>query len=258
MSENEEKILDELRRLDPSDSMVNAIAVIRRAIEEVEVSGGAGDAILDMIDVKDAETMEYYLRPLDDNSIYNRLIALNEGKGREERVDRYRRALDIRQARRWVLLADSQAVVGNNSKASRFYKRALFFGPTEDVIDEVISAAARSERRVEKARKEIERSLTRLRSDPGSRKFALESAKYLLDLDRPDEADAVIKGHIMGSEEDFDLLFMKGCILFSKGEHGEASAIFGKLTEMNPDSLNARRCLNWSVQMLEMSDPCVD
>ncbi|MDG6225636.1 MAG: hypothetical protein QCI82_09000 [Candidatus Thermoplasmatota archaeon] len=258
MSSAKEKILDELQELDPSDSMSAAMDLITRALDAIEPPSKVDEAILEMIYSKEKEAMDYYLRPLDDDSIYNRLIALNEGVGNKDRVERYKRALDVRQARRWALLADSQAVVGNNSKASRFYKRSLFFGPTEDVIDEVRSAAARSEKRIEKARKEIDRSMGRLRSDPGSRRIALECIKYLMDLDRQDEANEILEEYLKDSEEDFDLLFMKGCILFSRGEHEGSSVIFERLTRMNPDSLKARRCHNWSVQMMDMGEAAQD
>jgi tetratricopeptide (TPR) repeat protein len=173
----------------------------------------------------------------------------------EPSVARYRRALDIRQARKWTVLGDSQAVVGNHMKAQRYLKRALFFGPMEEVEGEVRSALERSEKRVQKAQREIERTLEKLGANPKSEKLLKDAAGYLIDLDRLDEAAKLNKRLLNLSESETAYLYQKGCILFSNGDYKKALKLFQDLSEKNPDSLNVKRCLNWTLQMMDGPGP---
>ncbi len=243
-----------LRELDTSDSMSVTLEAIVSALDVIEHTKdrSARSGSLDLIAQKEKEAYEYYLRPLDDDTVYNRLIALHQASNDHEGVARYRRALDIRQARKWTVLGDSQAVVGNNTKAVLYLKRALFFGPMDDVVHEVQSALERAEKRVEKAEREIERALGKLASKPDSEKLLLEVGNYLMDLDRLDEAWDLNKKliKVTGGEAN-PPMYQKGCILFSKGDYKKALTIFESLREKNPDSLNIKRCLNWTLQMLD-------
>jgi len=242
---------DELEALDPSDSMADTLAAVRALLDLVD-KDGAGEIrnkALSLISRKEGEAMEYYLRPLDDDSLYNRLIAHCGACGDESGIAQYRRALDIRQARKWTVLGDAQAVIGNNTKAAVFLKRAMFFGPMEEVLGEVQGALDRAEKRVEKAKREIEKVLSRAKSDP-SPKTLKEATHHLLDLDRVDEADEM-NGLWLSIEPDgTDPLFQKGCILFAKGDHEGALEIFEGLRDRLPDSLNVKRCYNWTLHML--------
>jgi tetratricopeptide (TPR) repeat protein len=247
--------LKDLQELDPSDSMSVTLAAIVSALDHIEGSKDANlrSKMLKLIGEKEKEAFEYYLRPLDDDAVYNRLVALHQAQGNVKAVERCRRALDIRQARKWTVLGDSQAVVGNNTKAVHYLKRAMFFGPMEDVAGEVQSALERSEKRVEKANREVDRTLEKLKEKHDSEKLLLEAGKYLLDLDRIDEALKMNKKLISVSSDEIEPLYQKGCILFSRGDYKKALSIFEGLRERKPDSLNIKRCLNWTLQMMEGS-----
>jgi len=251
-----EDAVSKLSDIDPSDSMAAVLAAVREVLDLIE--GGARavpvEEVLDLISRKEAEAQEYYLRPLDDDSVYDRLVSLHSERGDEDLVRRYRRALDLRQARKWTILGDSQAMAGNHTKAVHFLRRALFFGPAEDVLHEVRSALERSEKRVQKAQKELPRILERLKADPGSEKLLREAGNYLLDLDRLDESQEHNRKLLEVSDDDFEALYQKGCLLFSRGDFHAYLEIFTGLRERKPDSLNVKRCYNWSLQMLDMTE----
>jgi tetratricopeptide (TPR) repeat protein len=240
-----------LEALDPSDSMADTLTAVLGVLDLAERANDASfrEKALALIRLKEKEAMDYYLRPLDDDSVYNRLISLNTAAGDDAAVGAYRRALDIRQARRWSILGDAQAVAGNHTKAAKYLKRALFFGPMEDVAHEVRSALERSEKRVQKARKEFEKALSKVKVDEPSSKALKEVGQYLLDLDRTEEAMEFVERWSKDRPEDTDLLYHKGCILLSSGSYDDALGIFQDLKKRLPDSLNVKRCYNWTVQM---------
>jgi tetratricopeptide (TPR) repeat protein len=245
--------LEDLRKLDPSDSMSDTLAHIVAALDIVESrkSDPHRAEALALIAEKEKEAFEYFLRPLDDDTVYNRLIALHLAMDDGSSVARYRRAIDIRQARKWTVMGDAQAVVGNNSKAVHYLKRAMFFGPMEDVEGEVRSALERSEKRVQKAQKEIEKALEKVSAKPDSEKALLEAGNHLMDLDRLDEAAKTNKKLLAILGTDSKARYQQGCILFSKGEYKKALKVFEELHGENPDSLNVKRCMNWTLQMIE-------
>ncbi|MGA1821471.1 MAG: tetratricopeptide repeat protein [Thermoplasmatota archaeon] len=248
-----EKEFQKLKGLDPSDSMsaaMDAIADLLGAVEkDMDNSKAAG--ALELIRKKDRETRDYYMRPLDDDSIYHRLIQVHSVRGEVDLVDSYRRCLDLRQARKWTILGDSIGIMGNNMRAVSLLKRALFFGPMDDVVDEVRSALEKAEKRVAKASQNLEKSRTKVEADPDDVKALKQLASYLLDLDMMDEAVKINNKALKMDKMDFDNQYMKGCILFSKGKFKESKNLFEKLKEANPKSMNAKRAYNWSVEMLE-------
>ena len=249
-----EDAVSKLAELDPSDSMASVLAAVSEVLDIIEGGslGRDADQALGIIFGKEAEAMEYYMRPLDDDKVYDRLIDLHSQRGEGDKVAHYKR--DLRQARKWTILGDSQAVAGNHARAVQFLKRALFFGPMEDVVHEVQSALERSEKRMIKAQKELPKVLAKLDSDPRSEKLLREAAGYMLDLDRLDESEDYNGRLLKISSDDFDALYQKGCLLFSRGDYAGSLSLFETLKERKPDSLNVKRCYNWSLQMLDMPE----
>lgn len=244
---------EKLKGLDPSDSMsvaMEAIASLLTVVEKDMENARVADA-LDLIRKKDVETRDYYMRPLDDDSIYHRLVQLHSSRGETTHVDSYRRCLDLRQARKWTILGDSIGIMGNNRRAVSLLKRALFFGPMDDVVDEVRSAMEKAEKRVAKASDALEKSRDKVAGNPDDIKAMKQLTGYLLDLDMIDEAVKVNNKALKVDKEDFDSQYLKGCTLFSKGKFDQSKKLFEKLKESNPKSMNAKRAYNWSVEMLE-------
>ena len=206
--------------------------------------------ILELIASKEEETRRYYLRPFDSSEIYNMLIEIHGKRGEPEMVDRYRRCLDLRQARKWTILGDSYALMGLTSRAVEYLERALFFGPSEDLIEEVENTLKKAEKRAGKAGDEVDRLLSRLEKDPDNTKLIVKASVALIDLDRLEDALKLLNRGLRKNKDDPDMLYRKGCALFGMGEFSKALRIFKKLTEANPKSNNYKRAYNLSTEML--------
>jgi tetratricopeptide (TPR) repeat protein len=159
--------------------------------------------------------------------------------------------LDLRQARKWTIIGDSYALMGINARAVKFLKRALFFGPSEDLVDEVQRTYEKALKRVEKARDEVDVVLVKLEKDPGNIKNVVKSVSLLIDLDRLDEAKRVCEEALSRFPDDFDLVYRKGCIEFALDDFTEAEKTFMKALGMNSNSTNAKRAVNFTEEMLK-------
>ncbi len=244
--------MDRLEPMDPSDSMDGIMKAVEGLISIVEkdpTSDASGEA-LSLIHDKENNSRNYYMRPFDSDTIYNSLIKVHLTRKEEGRADEYRRCLDLRQARKWTILGDSYALMGANSRAVKFLKRALFFGPTEDLVEEVEKAHKKALKRVEKAGKEIDTSLAKLKSDPGDLKVAVKTLSLLIDLDRIDEARKISKEVARTWPDDFDIMYRSGSVEFGMGDFVKAKKIFTKALKMNPNSTNAKRAFNLTEEML--------
>lgn len=244
--------LEELRELDPQDSMEKTMEVMGKVLKKIRSS--KNDEMvkegLDLIYKKELESSGFYMRPVDDDGFYNQLVEFHFDRNEEKRADHYRRMLDQRQARKWTIRGDCSAVFGNHKRAVVLLKRALFFGPHKDVVHEVKAALERSQKRVDKATSNLEKALHKVEIDPKNMKALAQSTVHLLDLDRVEEAWDLNKKCLRLEPDDFDAQYRKGCILFTKGELKKAKKMFTDLIKVNPKSMNARRAYNWIVEMM--------
>ncbi|MGA1872838.1 MAG: tetratricopeptide repeat protein [Thermoplasmatota archaeon] len=248
-----EKALEELGSLDPSDSMegiMTAVAEVLKELEKDPESGLTSEA-LSIISKQENRTRDYYMRPFDSDEIYNSLVQLHLARGETEMADLYRRCLDLRQARKWTIIGDSYALMGLNSRAVKFLKRALFFGPAEDLVDEVQKAHDKAFKRMQKAETDVKATIAKLDKDPTHQKNLAKALTYLIDLDRLDDAEKMIKGLPKDLREDADILYRKGCILFGNDDFKKARTVFQKVLEMTPNSTNAKRAFNLSEEMIK-------
>jgi tetratricopeptide (TPR) repeat protein len=182
--------------------------------------------------------------------LYNTLIELHSERGNDGMVKLYNRCLDLRQARKWTILGDCYSLMGVNKRAVTYLKRALFFGPSEDLVDEVKGTLDRAEKRVTKADSEVEATLKRAQDKEFEAKTASKALGHLLDLERLDEMESVLKKFLKDAKDDQDLLYKKGCLLFAKGDFKQALRLFNTLLEKNPKSNNIKRAVNLSEEML--------
>jgi len=250
---NMDQELQDLGSRDPSDSMegiMGSVEGVLRLIEKDPESGLTSEALA-LISKQEERAREYYMRPFDSDEIYNSLVQIHLGRGETEMADRYRRCLDLRQARKWTIIGDSYALVGLNSRAVKLLKRALFFGPTEDLVDEVQKAHDKALKRVLKAEAEIGTLLTKLEKDPTNPKTLGKALSHLIDLDRLDDADRIIGGLPSSLSDDPDVLYRKGCILFGSDDFETARGVFSKVLEANPNSTNAKRAFNLAEEMIK-------
>ncbi len=244
---------EELQKLDPSDSMKRATESIDLLLEKIE-EGGDNEVInrgLDLIAEKEGEAVSYYMRPLDSDEIYNRLISLHEARDDIEASGHYKSMIDQRRARKWTRYGDLHSVLGDHSLAVKYFERALFYGPRDDVVDEVKKAHSKAEKRIDKAVSGLPGILKKLEVRPTDRKLIGDAAKYLIDLNRIDEA-IEMNGRILElAPGDFESLHRKGCLQFLAGERKEALLMFSALKEENPNSTKVRSAFNWTREILE-------
>lgn len=248
-----EKAIETLGSLDPSDSMEELIRSVGEVLQLIDGDPGGTHTTeaLILISKKEERTREYYMRPLDSDEIYNTLIGLHTARGETEMVDRYRRCLDLRQARKWTIIGDSYALLGLSARAVKFLKRALFFGPSEDLVDEVQRAHDKAIRRMEKAGSEIDALLAKLAKDPSNPKFLQKAVSHLIDLDRLEDANDLLTDTNMEIGNDPDLFYKQGCILFGMDDFENARNVFSGVLEQTPNSTNAKRAYNLAEEMIK-------
>ncbi|MGA1847891.1 MAG: tetratricopeptide repeat protein [Thermoplasmatota archaeon] len=245
--------MESLESMDPSDSMEGIMSKISALIEIVREDplGDGSNKALSLIFNKEKKTREYYMRPFDSDSIYNSLIEIHALREESEMAELYRRCLDLRQARKWTIIGDSYALMGINARAVKFLKRALFFGPSEDLVDEVQRTYDKALKRVEKADDEVDVVLVKIQKDPGNLKNVVKAVSLLIDLDRLDEANKICTEALSSFPDEFDLVYRKGCIEFALDDFTGAESTFQKALEMNPNSTNAKRAVNFTEEMLK-------
>lgn len=243
--------LKRLETMDPSDDMGMFLENVERIISGIEEAPGSDEAEvgLSLIRKKEKASRDYFMRPLDSDDVYNRLIRIHLGRGEENIANDYRRCLDLKQARKWTILGDSYALMGLNKKASEYLKRALYFGPAEDLVDEVRRTFEKAQKRVDKAEDSVSATVSKAQGDPGNLKNMVKAVSYLLDLDRLDEALELAERGIERHGDEFDLLYRKGVAFFGKGDLDAALEVFKRSHEMRPNSTNAKRAVNLSVEM---------
>ncbi len=250
-----ESCLDRLKAMDPSDNMDATIEAITKVMEYARSHKGTDSfkKAVSVIAEKEGRARDYYLRPLDSDPLYHALIELHTENGDIEMVKRYNRCLDHRQARKWTILGDCYALMGVNKRAITYLRRALFFGPSEDLIDEVRKTLDKAEKRVIKAESEIASLMKRGEEKGYDPKTSSRILTVLLDLDMLEEMDPVLKKALKNAKDDQDLLYKKGCFLFAKGEYKNALKLFNALLEENPKSNNLKRAVNISEEMINGS-----
>ena len=250
---------EELLQLDPSDSMKRTIERIYLLLEQIEEEGdgGATNRSLELIAEKEKEAVSYYMRPLDSDEIYNRLISLHEARDEMETADHYKSMIDQRRARKWTLNGDLHSVLGDNTLAVKYFERALFYGPRDDVVDEVKKALSKAAKRVDKAVSGLSIVLKKLEARPSDGKLIGDAVKYLIDLNRIDEAIDMNGKILKLIPDDFESLHRKGCLQFLAGEREKALQTFSALKEENPNSTKAKSAFNWTSELLN-GDVSVD
>lgn len=248
-----EKAIEKLGSMDPSDSMDGIMEAVKNVLKIIEKDpdGDKVSSSLDLIFDQEEKARDYYMRPFDSDAIYNSLVQIHLDRGEERKAEHYRRCLDLRQARKWTIIGDSYALLGLNARAVKFLKRALFFGPSEDLVEEVQKAHDKAMKRVEKAHAEIETMMAKLEKDPDHPKNRSKTIALLVDLDRLDEANKLVRKGIKSDPDDFDLIYKQGCILFGMEDFKKAKKIFTKAMEINEKSTNAKRAFNLTEEMLK-------
>ncbi len=236
--------LEKLSTMDPSDSMEDTLKTIMKVLEGLPSEKEGKRKALDIISEKEKAVRDYYLRPLDSDEVYVTLAGIHDELGNKEMAGLYRRCIDMREARKCTIMGDSYSLMGINSRAVEYLQKALELGPAEDLVDEIERTLLKAEKRVSKARDEVDILLMKLKKDPTHNKNLLKAVCHLIDLDRFDQALEMADSGLKVYNDDPDLLFRKGCAYFGKNDRDSAMEIFGPLLITNPSSNNYKRAVN--------------
>jgi tetratricopeptide (TPR) repeat protein len=240
-----EDALKKLSELDPSDSMETALNTVIIVLDNLPADKDRKMEALEIIARKEEAVRRYYLRPFDSDHVYERLSSVHEELGNREKAGLYSRCIEMREARKSTILGDSYSLMGINSKAVAHLRRALDLGPSEDLVEDIEKTLLKAEKRVSKAKSEIDLLLMKLKRDPTHSKNLLKAVCHLIDLGRYEEAIDMADSGLADYNADPDLLFRKGCAYFGMGKRERAMEIFLPLLESNPNSNNYKRAVNF-------------
>ncbi len=244
-----------LAELDVQQSLKQTIEVLSRAAAEVDAdlkaSGGtpglAGRATLELVGKKIEEAESYFARALDSKPLYDLLADIHGRLGDAAGAERY-----ARQGRRFLsdeieFRGRKQAFYGNNTRALQLFEEALQLTPDHDFAT---SGAEGSRKRIDKARKELEKlqAAARTKNTP---KEHLALGAALADLGRMDEALAAFEAAIAIDGNNPDAWARKGTVLHAKGEVAAALEMYRKAVLIKPTSMLGRRGVNYASFDLE-------
>jgi tetratricopeptide (TPR) repeat protein len=241
--------IDQLNNLDVQDSMARTCEVILAALEEVECAGAdKAMHILDLIEKKIEEAEEYFWRPLDDPSIYERISKVFEGIGQNERCERYLCKMKEHEANIWEFRGRVQNFFGNNRLAVRYYEKALECDADNELA---ITGLEKAKKRLAKADDEIAKAKRAIDRKPGVMNNHVKLGMAL--ADKGDVAGAIREfENVLTKEPDnIDALCKKAHMLESQGKYEESIPLLKKAQEIKPNSLAAKRGLGYADYFLE-------
>jgi len=248
-------IMQELADLDPSMSMSRTVEVLTKALDAIPYEGGQSlqlssdqEQLLDLISDKIAEAEGYFDRPVDEPAIYQRLVAIGAASGRDDLVERFSKRTAQIEAAELEFQARLQAFFGATSKAVILFEQAVALTPE---FTEAVDGLGRAERRVEKSRKKLDSLKGKTQATSSSAKAWMDYGAALADLDQLEPGLDCYSKAIELAPTDPAALCKKGGILASMGRVGEGKECFEAAQAIEPNSLNAKRGLNYTSYIIE-------
>jgi tetratricopeptide (TPR) repeat protein len=245
----------ELADLDPSMSMSRTVEVLTSALETIPLEegkslqlGGDQERLLDLVKEKIAEAEGYFDRPVDEPTIYQRLVDIGNASGRGDLVERYGRRTAEIEAAELEFQARLQAFFGANSRAIGLFQKAVDLTPD---FTEAVDGLGRAERRVAKAQKQLRKLKDASDTHQGSAKAWIDLGVALADLDELEKALACFANAVKLAPTDVAAMCKRGGALAIMGNIEEAKETFEAALAIEPKSLNAKRGLNYTTYMLE-------
>ena len=250
-------IMQELADLDPSMSMSRTVEVLTKALDAIpyedgqslQLSGDQGQ-LLDLVTDKIAEAEGYFDRPVDEPEIYRRMVAIGGVSGRDDLVDRFGKRTAQIEAAEMEFQARLQAFFGATSQAIVLFQKAVDLTPE---FTEAVDGLGRAERRVEKSRKKCDSLKANTQARSSSAKAWMDYGAAMADLDHLEPALESYSKAVDLAPTDPAALCKKGGILASMGRVGEGKECFEAAQAIEPNSLNAKRGLNYTSYILERS-----
>jgi len=250
-------IMQELSDLDPSMSMPRTVEVLSKALDTIPYDDGQSmqlsadqGQLLDLVTEKIAEAEGYFDRPVDEPDIYQRLVAIGGASGRDDLVERFGKRTAQIEAAELEFRARLNAFFGATSRAVDLFQKAVDLTPE---FTEAVDGLGRAERRVEKSRKKCDSLEANTQARSSSAKAWMDYGAALADLDKLEPALDCYSRAVELASTDPAALCKKGGILASMGRVGEGKECFQAAQAIEPNSLNAKRGLNYTSYILERS-----
>lgn len=242
-----------LEDLDVTVDMKENIRVIQRAISDLglqrDASGNiqvpdssAAKRVLETVDVKIDQVEDYFWRPLDSPEVYTTLKDLATVLGDAPRVQKYEKKISRIEANELEFKGRVEAFYGNHAEALGYYDQALSLAPDHPLAGPGKEKVTKS---LEKARKDMERLEKSKATKASDGKFWYNHGVCLLSQGQLEEAIDSFDKAIKFTPEDPNAWAKRGTALESMKKYEEAKPFFEKAMELKPNSMIAKRGLNY-------------
>jgi tetratricopeptide (TPR) repeat protein len=241
--------LQELINLDVSDSMKSNIEALFTAINSIETQNtNNASEKLNQIHSKVVEIEEYFWRPVDSESVYQKLIEISKGLGDEEKASHYEYQIKLRKANDLEFKGRVQDFFGNKAEALKFYEQALELIPIHELA---LPARTKAIKSIEKAQNELPKIKRKLEIHKEEPKLWLRYAVAHMNLGDVKRAIDFFDRVIELDPTDADAHAKRGCALESLGDYNGAKKYLERALELKPTSMTAKRGMNYAEYFLD-------
>jgi len=247
----------ELADLDPSMSMSRTVEVLKKALDTIPYQEGkalslSGDQsrMIDLVTTKIDEAEGYFDRPVDEPSIYQRLVSIGKASGRDDLVSKFGRRTAQIESADLEFQARLQAFFGATSRAVGLFQRSVDLTPD---FTEAVDGLDRAERRVAKSERNLPKMEDNARAKASSAKAWVDLGQAQADLDKLEESLRSFSRAVDLAPTDVAAMCKKGGALAALGRVEEAKECFEAALAIDPKSLNGKRGLNYTTWLLERS-----
>jgi len=244
--------MTELAELDVEWSMSKTCEVISKALDDVEKNGPKGASeLLDLVEKKVKEAEDFYWRPLDQPQIYTRLGAIFESAGKKAEAQKYLAKIKEQEAAKWEFRGRLQNFFGDNTRAAKYYAKALELQPD---FPEAKKGLETAKKRADKADAEIKKIEATISKKPGVMASVVKLGICLADKGDLKGATEKFDQVLQKEPDNIDALCKKAHMLESVGDYAKAKPFLEKAQGIKPSSLAAKRGLNYANYFIEHPD----
>lgn len=204
--------------------------------------------VLAKIDVKVDEAEDYFWRPLDSPEVYTDLKDLATTLGDTTRKQKYEKKINRIEANDLEFKGRMEAFYGNQAEAYKYYEQAVELSPDHPLA---VPGKEKAYKAVEKAEKDLEKLEGSVDDKAEDGTFWYKYAVCNLTLGRLEKASECFDYAIKYSPDNPDAYAKKGTTLQSMKRYEESRPYFEKAQEIKPNSMIAKRGLNYIAYFTE-------
>ncbi len=241
--------MQELLELDVSDSMKKSIEALSKAMDTMDIDNRSeSEEKLKQIHRKVVDIEEYFYRPVDSRDVYERLMSVAQKLEDEEKAGHYRSKIKLFKANDLEFKGRVQDFYGNKASALEYYSKALEFVPDHELAN---PARDKVLKRLDKDRMELGKIEKKLQIQDEDPRLWFKYGVVLLSLGEVDKAIECFDKVITLDSADPDAFARRGTAMESLGDYSGAKKYFEKALELKPNSMIAKRGLNYAGYFLE-------